>query len=191
LKEENGKWFIRANQGHSIEVKDLELTPIKDASKYPIVVHGTYHDAWQKIKVSGLNKMSRTHIHMAIGEFGSANVISGMRRSCEVLVYVDIAKAMDDGIEFFQSANGVILTAGDNGVLSTKYFKHVLQAPSLQPFDKDYPLPRDPSWGSVEKRAAPTEKKERSKKKPQAKKPEAQVKQPIKEPEFTVEEPSI
>ncbi len=57
--------------------------------------------------------MDRTHIHMAIGEPGSDHVISGklsflshlcsitvvltclgMRRSCQVLVYIDLVKAL-------------------------------------------------------------------------------------------------
>lgn len=42
------------------------------------VVHGTYYDAWESIKKTGLNKMGRTHIHFAKGEYGSAEVISGM-----------------------------------------------------------------------------------------------------------------
>ena len=32
---------IRANQGHSYEVKDLELEPITDASQVPFAVHVT------------------------------------------------------------------------------------------------------------------------------------------------------
>jgi RNA:NAD 2'-phosphotransferase (TPT1/KptA family) len=40
---------------------------ILDASKYPVVVHGTYLNCWESIKKSGLNKMKRNHIHFAIG----------------------------------------------------------------------------------------------------------------------------
>lgn len=32
---------IRANQGHSYEVRDLELQPITDASQVPFAVHVT------------------------------------------------------------------------------------------------------------------------------------------------------
>lgn len=35
---------IRANQGHTIEVDDLELNPITDPSNAPVVVHGTYRE---------------------------------------------------------------------------------------------------------------------------------------------------
>ena len=77
LTEIEGKMYIKANQGHSIAVQDLELKKITDASLYPVVVHGTYLKHWNNIKKSGLNKMTRNHIHLATGEFGSKSVISG------------------------------------------------------------------------------------------------------------------
>ena len=47
---ENGKPRIRANQGHSIEVQDLELTPIEDAENFPEAVHGTFTRNWPCIQ---------------------------------------------------------------------------------------------------------------------------------------------
>lgn len=40
-----------------------------------------------------------------------------MRQSCTVFIEVDVAKAMNDGIEFFISENNVILSRGINGVM--------------------------------------------------------------------------
>jgi 2'-phosphotransferase len=94
----DGKLYIRANQGHSIDVKDLELKKITDPSAYPVVVHGTYNAHWPKIKATGLNKMGRNHIHLASGLFGDENVKSGMRATAEVYIYVDIAKAIAGSI---------------------------------------------------------------------------------------------
>ena len=45
------------------------------------------------IMKGGLNKMARQHIHMALG-MPSSGVISGMRNSCQVVVEVNMAKAM-------------------------------------------------------------------------------------------------
>jgi len=127
FKTENGKEYVRANQGHTIEgLTELELTKIIDPSLYPIVVHGTYLEAWVEIKKTGLSKMDRTHIHFAPGETAKGAVISGMRRNCQVKLYIDISKAMADGIEFVKSANNVVLTTGINGILHPKYFSQVL-----------------------------------------------------------------
>lgn len=114
-------WWIRANQGHSLIVDNLELERITDPSKYPVVLHGTYLPAWNKIKHEGLRRMTRNHIHLATGKFGEAK--SGVRRNCEVFIYIDLGRAMAAGIEFYVSSNGVILTPGnEDGRLPQDYF---------------------------------------------------------------------
>ncbi|KAF8567489.1 hypothetical protein P879_10237 [Paragonimus westermani] len=119
---------IRAFQGHSVPIEGLELTPIVDASQFPTVIHGTYFKNWETIRTEGLKRMARTHIHFAPGETGDAGVISGMRASAEVLIYIDLAKAMQDGIHFYLSENQVILSEGDaNGCLPPKYFTAAYQ----------------------------------------------------------------
>ncbi|GAA99575.1 uncharacterized protein L969DRAFT_47695 [Mixia osmundae IAM 14324] len=117
--------WIRANQGHSLPVDFLELIPIATAEELPVAVHGTYLPLWEVIRVQGLKTMSRTHIHLARGPPGSPDVTSGIRPNCNVYIYVDAKAAMADGIEFFSSANDVILTRGQNGVLSPRYFQKV------------------------------------------------------------------
>jgi 2'-phosphotransferase len=49
-----------------------------------------------------------------------------MRKSAQVLIYIDVRNALDAGISFFLSENGVVLTEGDeHGILSTEYFLRV------------------------------------------------------------------
>lgn len=124
---ETGRLKIRANQGHSIEVPDLELEPIISDENYPIVIHGTYYKCWQSIRQQGLNRMTRTHMHFAAGLPGESGVISGMRSTCDLVIYIDMAKALADGITFFCSANNVILSQGNKqGVILPKYFQKVV-----------------------------------------------------------------
>ncbi|KAF6334609.1 tRNA phosphotransferase 1 [Rhinolophus ferrumequinum] len=55
-------------------------------------------------------------------------VSAGMRPNCEVAVFINGPLALADGIPFFRSANGVILTPGNaDGFLLPKYFKEALQ----------------------------------------------------------------
>ena len=146
-------YLIRANQGHSITV-DTEglLIPITpEAGNVPdTVVHGTDEAALQLIFLGGgLRRMGRTHIHFASGlpagfislssssntttaseendtAAAAAPVISGMRKSASILIYIDIHAALAAGIPFFVSENGVILTDGGEGdVLSYRLFKRV------------------------------------------------------------------
>jgi 2'-phosphotransferase len=72
--------------------------------------------------------MRRNHIHLAQGVPGNG-VISGMRTSSQILIYVDIAKALSVGIKFYLSSNGVVLTEGDElGFLSPSFFERVVDA---------------------------------------------------------------
>ncbi|TRM65404.1 KptA family-domain-containing protein [Schizophyllum amplum] len=128
--EEPSTWLIKARQGHSIQEVKLELKPILSSADIPtgIAVHGTMNDAWNAISKQGLSKMKRNHIHLAQG-VGGDNVISGMRKSCQVFIYVDVDRAIAAGIRFFLSDNGVVLTEGDEqGHLPRKFFSKVEDA---------------------------------------------------------------
>lgn len=77
------------------KVEDPQLEEITDPSLYPTVIHGTYAKCFGSIKKNGLSKMNRTHIHFAPGEFGREGVISGMRASAEIYIYVNLEKALN------------------------------------------------------------------------------------------------
>ncbi|XP_048368087.1 tRNA 2'-phosphotransferase 1 [Sphaerodactylus townsendi] len=129
LHPSDGRPQIRANQGHSLQVSELELIPLLDPADFPeTVAHGTYLRHWPTIRCQGLSRMGRTHIHLAPGLPGDGAVLSGMRNNCEVAITIDVVKALADGIPFYRSANGVILTPGDdNGLLVPRYFREALE----------------------------------------------------------------
>ncbi|KAI8963895.1 KptA family-domain-containing protein [Daldinia sp. FL1419] len=131
-------WLIRANQGHSIALAaDAIHTPVtlEAANIPPIVVHGTYFAFWPAIVASGgLKRMSRQHVHFGTGllpeddKAGTSEVVSGMRSDAELLVFADVEKCLreESGIKWWISANGVVLTEGDeDGVFPLKYVKEV------------------------------------------------------------------
>ncbi|XP_053179248.1 tRNA 2'-phosphotransferase 1 [Scomber japonicus] len=137
---DDGRLQIRANQGHSVQVMDLELKPVlAGAPDCPTeAVHGSYIRNWSSIQQQGLSRMKRTHIHLAPGLPGEDGIISGMRGDCDLAVFIDVPKALADGIEFFWSENGVLLTAGDTeGKLLPKYFSQALK---LKPTRSILPL---------------------------------------------------
>lgn len=127
---------IRANQGHTLDcvVQEKLLTKIllDDVSKYPCVVHGTTLEAWDNIKITGLSKMGRNHIHFAIGMPDDSGVISGMRSCSQVLIMIDLARLIASEIPVFISSNLVILSPGISGlgVIPIKYFKSVIDRSS-------------------------------------------------------------
>uniref|UniRef100_A0A7S4MKR7 2'-phosphotransferase n=1 Tax=Vannella robusta TaxID=1487602 RepID=A0A7S4MKR7_9EUKA len=117
--------YIRANQGHSLKDVTVDMEQIVDPTDI-VAVHGTYYRPWNSIQATGLSKMNRQHIHLSAGEPGDSGVISGMRNTAEIMIYVDVASAIRDGIVFLRSANNVILTSGIDGMLPAKYFSKVI-----------------------------------------------------------------
>lgn len=120
--------LIRANQGHSIQDVVVDMEEITNAADAPPkVIHGTQWAAWEAIRAAGgLSRMRRQHIHCAPGEPGETGVISGMRRACQVHIYIDVAAALGDGYRFYRSANNVILCPGnETGILPVRYFSKV------------------------------------------------------------------
>lgn len=69
--------LIRANQGHSLQVPDLELIPLETQALPLMLVHGTFWRHWPSILLKGLSCQGRTHIHLAPGLPGDPGVISG------------------------------------------------------------------------------------------------------------------
>lgn len=161
-------YLIRATQGHSIKSVQaesglLEKLTLDALDTLPdTVVHGTFHSTWPLVLASGgLKCMGRNHVHFATGptlpdalsdiarrgEGGGAGsgpgsngqVISGMRRDAQVLIYIDIRKALAAGCPFWRSENGVILSdgmeadsnssAGKNGekVIPLEFFDVVIE----------------------------------------------------------------
>ncbi|KAF8605790.1 hypothetical protein BDV93DRAFT_537179 [Ceratobasidium sp. AG-I] len=142
VPEEGAELWIRANQGHTIKVDDLELKPVMDAADLACAVHGTTSVAWESIKKQGLSHMRRNHIHLASGRPGESGVISGMRVSSQVIIFIDVVAAMAAGISFHTSTNGVILTTGDSsGFIPPTYFSSVER--KVDSGWESIPLPQD------------------------------------------------
>lgn len=137
-------FLIRANQGHSVKIESEGLLKMITKDDAPAsAVHGTTHAAWSLIVASGgLKPMKRNHVHFASGlpsgfksvveedsenaSSAEAPVISGMRKSSTILIFLDLVKAMDAGLVFGLSDNGVVLTEGDkNGLVPLEFFKRV------------------------------------------------------------------
>ncbi|XP_011186921.1 tRNA 2'-phosphotransferase 1 [Zeugodacus cucurbitae] len=136
----HGLWEIRANQGHSM-VNVLAshcLQRIYSSEEVNIAVHGTYYRHWERILLEGLRTMGRTHVHFAMYDDNRIfnqknNAISGFRSDCELLIYLDVRKAMELGeMEIYRSTNNVILCAGINGCISKDYFKLVVDRRTMK-----------------------------------------------------------
>ncbi|KAI7742053.1 hypothetical protein M8C21_030059 [Ambrosia artemisiifolia] len=129
LLEENGELLIRANQGHTVTLVETEslLKPILSAEEFPgsVCVHGTYRKNLKSIMEGGLKRMQRLHVHFACGLPTDGEVISGMRRDVNILIFLDIKKALEGGMKLYISDNNVILTEGFDGVVPVEYIERI------------------------------------------------------------------
>jgi putative RNA 2'-phosphotransferase len=96
--------FIRASQGHSIDV-DLELTSVEPPA---LLYHGTAIRFLPPIRQSGLLKMARQHVHLSADEETAHRV--GQRHGKPVVLIVEAGKMHRAGHPFFLSANQIWLT---------------------------------------------------------------------------------
>jgi len=95
---------IRANQGHSVEV-DLGLAPVLPPDR---LFHGTARHNLDSIFLDGLLRGTRHHVHLSADEQTAIKV--GARHGSPIVLAVDAAAMVTEGLLFYRSENGVWLT---------------------------------------------------------------------------------
>lgn len=109
------------------------LKPILSADEVSVCVHGTYKRNLDSILESGLKRMKRLHVHFSCGLPTDGEVISGMRRDVNVLIFLNVRKALADGMKLYISDNKVVLTEGFDGVVPVEYFEKIESWPDRRP----------------------------------------------------------
>ena len=136
LRYIDGVQFIRAAQGHSLNevVADDLLTRLHSEDRdLPILcVHVTDCRNVENIirkgfLAGGTKEGYRNHVHFTSDEALVKGLISGRRNMYKVAIYLDLKRAIKDGIAFYISANKVILTAGINGVVPAEYIDKIFE----------------------------------------------------------------
>ena len=95
---------IRANQGHSVKV-DLDLNSVPAPE---MLYHGTVERFLESIRVHGLLKGERHHVHLSADEQTASAV--GARRGKPVLLRIASRELGQHGHLFYLTKNGVWLT---------------------------------------------------------------------------------
>ncbi|ONI43980.1 RNA 2'-phosphotransferase [Candidatus Epulonipiscioides gigas] len=97
------KTLIRANQGHSINV-DVEL---KKELPPNCLYHGTAKKFQKSIEEKGLIPKKRLYVHLS-SDLETAQRV-GKRHGAPIIYRIDTKKMIQDGYEFYLSANKVWL----------------------------------------------------------------------------------
>ena len=98
------KSFIRANQGHSVNV-DVELKE-KEPPEY--LYHGTGEKYVKSINQDGLIPKSRLYVHLSKDIKTAENV--GKRHGKEIIYRINSGRMYRNGYKFYLSENGIWLT---------------------------------------------------------------------------------
>ncbi len=120
--------FIRANQGHSIDV-DVDL---EEALPPSVLYHGTGEKFVESIEREGLIPKSRLYVHLSTSFLAAVSV--GSRHGRPVVFIVDCDSMRKDGIPFWISKNGVWLTKR----VDVKYIQKI-SAPVVEAENQAFP----------------------------------------------------
>ena len=102
---------IRANQGHSVNGVDLNLKPLSSKDVPDWLYHGTNSRFVESILAEGLKPMGRHHVHLS-DNIETANNVGSRRKKKDTdtkIFKISTTEAMNAGIVFYKSANGVYL----------------------------------------------------------------------------------
>lgn len=104
LKPDAVPTLIRANQGHSVNVR------LQFEQRQPplVLLHGTVESNLLNIRKEGLKPMSRHHVHLSEDE-ATAKSVGGRRKGKVCVLQVDAAAMYAAGHKFFISDNNVWL----------------------------------------------------------------------------------
>lgn len=100
----NDNKLIRASQGHSVDI-DPGYKPIEPPE---LLYHGTSTIVVDNILRTGINKGSRTYVHLSDNKNTAINV--GSRHGKPVVLIIKAKEMYDQGIKFYLSTNKVWLT---------------------------------------------------------------------------------
>lgn len=96
--------YIRANQGHSVDVE----IDFKEFIPLGVLYHGTALRFVDEILNSGgLKPMTRKYVHLSKGTETARDV--GKRHGKPKIFVVDAVSMYNDGYKFYESENGVVL----------------------------------------------------------------------------------
>lgn len=104
--------WIRATHGHTLKTVDVKSGLYQEIkAPLPVLVHAVSGDSVPMVLAKGLNRGGRPHVLFAISD-EEDKLKQGFQDSCNILVYVNMAKAMFAGIPFNWAPDGMVVSVG-------------------------------------------------------------------------------
>lgn len=125
---EDEDYFIRMSQPKSKKAQNESnqmFDPIHP-EELLFCIHGTDLQLWESILQSGLRKKNELHIYF------TSNEDNAFGENCDLLIYLDVKKALASGLELYRRSNDVIVSPGFDGVIAAIYFEKVVNAVDME-----------------------------------------------------------
>ncbi|XP_046665498.1 tRNA 2'-phosphotransferase 1-like isoform X1 [Homalodisca vitripennis] len=125
------KLYIRARKEHPIKQEQEDWSVIQGSIYLPLdyIVHGINGSDWDYVSQNGLKVSSVGYLYFSPYEPSDCWHTRGVYRYDDIYVYINAHAAMQDGIEFFRTAEDSVATKGDSeGFIGTQYFRKVVEA---------------------------------------------------------------
>jgi 2'-phosphotransferase len=121
IKESLDTFYIKANHGHSILIPNSPVKEILNTNSYKILSYECTHQEWLLIK--GDKGLLKKNIELKVpkNNYYRRNI----RYNKSVVIYINLEKALEQGIKFKMYSNGKIFTQGLNGFVSIDFFTKV------------------------------------------------------------------
>ncbi|XP_046665501.1 tRNA 2'-phosphotransferase 1-like isoform X3 [Homalodisca vitripennis] len=123
---------IRLSEEEEADGQEQEDWSVIQGSIYlPLdyIVHGINGSDWDYVSQNGLKVSSVGYLYFSPYEPSDCWHTRGVYRYDDIYVYINAHAAMQDGIEFFRTAEDSVATKGDSeGFIGTQYFRKVVEA---------------------------------------------------------------
>ncbi|XP_068209934.1 5'-3' exoribonuclease 1-like isoform X1 [Palaemon carinicauda] len=121
----NGGLEVKTELNHSGRQGMVE---IRSSREVDCVVFGTYYATWNKILQQGIGRMPNRNCILC---FSYIPRIKPGPKAFQLLIFVDVTKALADGIRFYRVNEQLISCTGDSqGLIRPKYFIKVVDCES-------------------------------------------------------------
>ena len=121
IKESLDTFYIKANHGHSIIIPNSPVKEILNTNSYKILSHECTYQEWVRIKDDKGLRKKNIELKVPKNNYNRRNI----RYNKSVVIYINLEKALEQGIKFKMYSNGKILTQGLNGFVSIDFFTKV------------------------------------------------------------------
>jgi 2'-phosphotransferase len=121
IKESLDTFYIKANHGHSILIPNSPVKEILNTNSYKILSYECTHQEWLLIKGDKGLRKKNIELKVPKNNYNRRNI----RYNKSVVIYINLEKALEQGIKFKIYSNGKILTQGLNGFVSIDFFTKV------------------------------------------------------------------